>query len=201
VNSPTSNHIEDPTFWVPGAVGGHCSDGKLKANYSRVSEKITFLPSDVEADDSDPQTPTSPTSSNRSFTLSVNSIPIVRSDKHVVLTSTSPARPKVASMQAKLDHTKIDTSLYQQVKSTAKLIFSLSIRAVFRLQNSPQRHPSMASEDLRGTLHFSMLYDPIAGILTVRLIEVIFGFNEIPLTLIARFIGHASGSGLATARL
>ena len=30
----------------------------------------------------------------------------------------------------------------------------------------------MASEDLRGTLHFTMLYDPVAGILTVRLIEV-----------------------------
>lgn len=66
-------------------------------------------------DYSEPQSPTSPTSSNRSFALSVNSIPIVRSDKHVVLTSTSPARPKMASMQAKLDHTKIDTSLYQQV--------------------------------------------------------------------------------------
>lgn len=31
----------------------------------------------------------------------------------------------------------------------------------------------MASDDLRGTLHFTMLYDPIAGILNVRLIEVI----------------------------
>lgn len=29
----------------------------------------------------------------------------------------------------------------------------------------------MALEDLRGTLHFAMLYDPIAGILTVKLIE------------------------------
>lgn len=68
-------------------------------------------------DYSEPQSPNSPTSSNRSFALSVNSIPIVRSDKHVVLTSTSPARPKMASMQAKLDHTKIDTSLYQQVST------------------------------------------------------------------------------------
>lgn len=65
------------------------------------------------SDDSDPQTPTSPTSSNRSFALSVNSIAIARSDKHIVLTTTSPARPKMASMQAKLDHTKIDTSLYK----------------------------------------------------------------------------------------
>lgn len=35
-----------------------------------------------------------------------------------------------------------------------------------------KRHPSMASEDLRGTLQFTMLYDPIAGILNVRLVEV-----------------------------
>lgn len=35
-----------------------------------------------------------------------------------------------------------------------------------------KRNPSMASEDLRGTLQFTMLYDPIAGILNVRLIEV-----------------------------
>lgn len=67
-------------------------------------------------DSEPPQSPTSPTSSNRSFALSVNSIPIARSDKHVVLTTTSPARfGKVVSMQTKLDHTKIDTSLYQQV--------------------------------------------------------------------------------------
>lgn len=121
VSSPTSNHTEDPTFWVPGASGGQCSD----VHSGELSHPITFtcLSYNIsisvcfqwQADDSDPQTPTSPTSSNRSFTLSVNSIPIVRSDRHVVMTSTSPARPKVASMQAKLDHTKIDTSLYQQV--------------------------------------------------------------------------------------
>jgi hypothetical protein len=30
----------------------------------------------------------------------------------------------------------------------------------------------MAPDDVRGTLHFTMLYDPMAGILTIRLIEV-----------------------------
>lgn len=43
-----------------------------------------------------------------------NNVPIARANKHVVL-AMSPARPKVSSMQAKLDHTKIDTSLYEQV--------------------------------------------------------------------------------------
>ncbi|CRL02689.1 CLUMA_CG015761, isoform A [Clunio marinus] len=132
ISSPTSNHTEDPTFWVPAGTSGtgHCSD--------------------IHSDDSDAQTPTSPTSSNRSFALSNYSIPIVRSDKHIVLATTSPARPKMASMQAKLDHTKIDTSLYK---------------------NSPQKLPSLSSQESRGTLHFCMLYDPIAGILTIRLIE------------------------------
>lgn len=64
-----------------------------------------------------PGTPTSPTASHNSMALSVssnNTVPIARTDKHVVL-AMSPARPKVSSMQAKLDHTKIDTSLYEQV--------------------------------------------------------------------------------------
>jgi hypothetical protein len=43
---------------------------------------------------------------------------------------------------------------------------------LINFQNTVKRHPSMAAEDLRGTLHFTMLYDPIAGILNVRLIEV-----------------------------
>lgn len=64
-----------------------------------------------------PGTPTSPTGSHTSMALSVsssNTVPIARGDKHVVL-AMSPARPKVSSMQSKLDHTKIDTSLYDQV--------------------------------------------------------------------------------------
>lgn len=68
-------------------------------------------------DESMPCTPTSPTGSHISMALSVsssNTVPIARTDKHVVL-AMSPARPKVSSMQAKLDHTKIDTSLYEQV--------------------------------------------------------------------------------------
>lgn len=59
--------------------------------------------------------PESPTSSN-SYQPFSGPIPIARSEKHVVLTNSSPVRPKVASMQAKLDHTKIDSSLYQKVK-------------------------------------------------------------------------------------
>lgn len=51
-----------------------------------------------------------------------NTVPIARTDKHVVL-AMSPARPKVSSMQAKLDHTKIDTSLYEQVSKNNGIYF------------------------------------------------------------------------------
>jgi hypothetical protein len=101
--SPTSNN-DDPTFWVP-----HVTLQQQPSNLHGDQQ-----PSSDES--SVPQTPSSPTSSNRSIAgLSVTSIPIARSDKHIVLTCNSPARPKVSSMQQKLDHTKIDTSLYQEV--------------------------------------------------------------------------------------
>lgn len=78
----------------------------------------------VYTDDSLPGTPTSPTGSHASMAMSIgsgNTVPIARTDKHVVL-AMSPARPKVSSMQAKLDHTKIDTSLYEQVNTKPKAI-------------------------------------------------------------------------------
>ncbi|XP_075214201.1 synaptotagmin alpha [Lycorma delicatula] len=73
--------------------------------------------------------------------------PLVRNEKQVVLTTT---RPRVSSMQTKLDHTKIDTTLYQKPVQS--------------------RTPS-EPEDLRGSVHLTLTYDPAAGILTVRLIE------------------------------
>jgi hypothetical protein len=138
--SPTST--DDPTFWVPHFTMQQQPHGDQQASSDESSQ---------------PQTPSSPTSSNRSvagFSMASSSvaIPIARNDKHMVLTCSSPARPKVSSMQQKLDHTKIDTSLYQE-------------------QNSPTKTLSL-SEDPRGQIHITLVYDPIAGILTVRLIEV-----------------------------
>lgn len=77
-------------------------------------------------------------------------LPLARSDKYVILSTTNPTRPRVSSMHTKLDHTKIDTSLYQKVP--------------------PSRTPSLP-EDLRGSIQLTLTYDPAAGILTVRLIE------------------------------
>ncbi|KAK4879992.1 hypothetical protein RN001_008138 [Aquatica leii] len=67
-------------------------------------------------------------------------------DKHILLSNTSPVRPKLTSMQSKLDHTKIDYSLYQK--------------------ESPDE-----PENVRGSIHIIMSYDPVDEILTVRLVE------------------------------
>ena len=48
------------------------------------------------------------------------------------------------------------------------------------LQASPSRTPSLP-EDLRGSVQLTLTYDPAAGILTVRLIEVIL-LNTVPFT-------------------
>ncbi|XP_037927834.1 synaptotagmin-5 [Teleopsis dalmanni] len=133
--SPTSVTTDDPTFWVPPP--------------KTVQQQVS-----TSADESPPPTPTSPTGSLKSNTLSMsstNSVPIARSDKHVVL-GMNPIRPKVSSMNTKLDHTKIDMALYRN--------------------NSQQKNGSPdGSDEIRGNIHVSILYDPIAGILSVRLIE------------------------------
>lgn len=103
--SPVSAN-DDPTFWVP-----HVQRQVSNCPSAGCSDAVV-----TSADESMPATPTSPTGSHNSMALSIGSgtVPIARTEKHVVL-AMSPARPKVSSMQAKLDHTKIDTSLYENV--------------------------------------------------------------------------------------
>ncbi|XP_067002242.2 synaptotagmin-5 [Anabrus simplex] len=129
-SQPGSSHSpSDDKFWVP-------------PNLQRQASV------DTSGDDSlagTPCTPTAPPPFSESTTPVA--LPLARSDKHVVLSTT---RPRVSSMHTKLDHTKIDTSLYQKA--------------------SPSRTPSLPEEQ-RGSIHMSLTYDPAAGILTVRLIE------------------------------
>lgn len=103
--SPTSLKSEDadPAFWVPASV---------TASATAVQQQVSHT-----TEESAPPTPTSPTGSFKSNTLSycsTASVPIARSDKHVVL-AMHPSRPRVSSMNAKLDHTKIDMTLYRSV--------------------------------------------------------------------------------------
>lgn len=114
--SPTSLKSEDndPAFWVPASV---TSTAAIQQQVSNTTEE------------SAPPTPRSPTGSLKSNTLSycsTTSVPIARSDKHVVL-AMHPSRPRVSSMNAKLDHTKIDMTLYRSVSEEDFLILKSCI--------------------------------------------------------------------------
>ncbi|XP_037711168.1 synaptotagmin-5 isoform X1 [Drosophila subpulchrella] len=139
--SPTSLKSEDndPAFWVPASV---TSTAAIQQQVSNTTEE------------SAPPTPTSPTGSLKSNTLSycsTTSVPIARSDKHVVL-AMHPSRPRVSSMNAKLDHTKIDMTLY-------------------RSHSQPKTINPVSLNEVRGNLHVSIVYDPVGGLLNVRLLE------------------------------
>ncbi|XP_034100136.1 synaptotagmin-1 [Drosophila sulfurigaster albostrigata] len=143
--SPTSLKSEDadPAFWVPAST--------VTNTAAAVQQQVSNT-----TEESAPPTPTSPTGSLKSNTLSycstTSAVPIARSDKHVVL-AMHPGRPRVSSMNAKLDHTKIDMTLYRshsQPKSSS---------------------PSAVVNEVRGNLHVTLSYDPAAGLLNVRLLE------------------------------
>ncbi|XP_013099348.1 synaptotagmin-1 [Stomoxys calcitrans] len=134
--TPSSINTDDTSFWIPPP---------SKTIQQQVS---------TSADESPPSTPTSPTGSMKSNTFSITSctsVPIARNEKHVVL-AMGPTRPKVSSMNAKLDHTKIDMSLY-------------------RTKSLQKDSTKTTNEEMKGSIHVSIMYDPHAGILSVRLIE------------------------------
>jgi hypothetical protein len=62
---------------------------------------------------------------------------LARGDKHIVLSTTNPARPRVSSMHTKLDHTKIDTSLYQKVGLSSGKFHHFTINPL-----TPELNPS-----------------------------------------------------------
>ncbi|XP_018319644.1 synaptotagmin-1 [Agrilus planipennis] len=137
----------------PGSSKTLCSttsENKFWVPPSSIKRQNSVCQSDVEEGDisiEDCSGTGSPTSASSYQPVPFSGpIPLARNDKQIVLTSSSPIRPKVSSMQAKLDHTKIDTSLYQK--------------------DSP-----VETEEVRGSIHVNLVYDPIAGILTVHLVE------------------------------
>lgn len=138
--SPTSLKSEDadPAFWVPASV---------TASATAVQQQVSHT-----TEESAPPTPTSPTGSFKSNTLSycsTASVPIARSDKHVVL-AMHPGRPRVSSMNAKLDHTKIDMTLYRSVSIVRNIIsiyctYKTSIFSLLSTLNPSPHRPLLAS--------------------------------------------------------
>ncbi|KAF5286369.1 hypothetical protein FQR65_LT12663 [Abscondita terminalis] len=110
-------------------------------------EEESFCQSDIDKDDISLDH-----SAADSLVLTYNEHPIsppfafARDHKQILLSNTSPVRPKVTSMQSKLDHTKIDSSLYQK--------------------ESPDE-----LENVRGSIHIVLSYDPVDEILIVKLLE------------------------------
>lgn len=118
--SPISNvttNMDDPSFWVPHALGTQVQPPvEVQPVNLMVNTSYDNAVGTDGSDDSLPPTPTSPTESNRSInSMNSSNVPQARNEKHVLL-AMSPARPKVSSMQTKLDYTKIDTSLYVSMR-------------------------------------------------------------------------------------
>lgn len=114
--SPISNvttNMDDPSFWVPHALGTQVQPPvEVQPVSLMINTSYEAATATDGSDDSLPPTPTSPTESNRSVnSMNSSNVPQARNEKHILL-AMSPARPKVSSMQTKLDYTKIDTSLY-----------------------------------------------------------------------------------------
>lgn len=114
--SPISNvttNMDDPSYWVPHALGTQVQPPmEVQPSNLMINTCYEGTGATDGSDDSVPATPTSPTESNRSInSMNSSNVPQARNDKHILL-AMSPARPKVSSMQTKLDYTKIDTSLY-----------------------------------------------------------------------------------------
>lgn len=86
----------------------------------------------------------------------VGSIPIARTEKHVVLSTTSPAKPTTSTVKAK--NNQNDEKPEELVDAT-------------RPKRSSQVKLDLG-DDARGAIHITLNYDPGAGILNVKLIEV-----------------------------
>lgn len=101
--------------------------------------------------------------------IAVGSVPIARTDKHVVLSTTSPARPTTATVKAKNNQSKSSAGGggHEIVDGAADLL------------HSPVKIDS--DDESRGAIHLTLTHDPSAGILNVKLVEVntLFGFGVI----------------------
>lgn len=143
---------DDPPFWA--------SQGIYKTTQSTGQL--------IDSSDEEPPDDSADSSSSCKSVIAVGSVPIARTDKHVVLSTTSPAKPTTSTVKAKNNQQKsttdasgagdtLDTSASGGVAGGG---ISSSSSAKLEL-----------SEDSRGAIHLTLNYDPSAGILNVKLIE------------------------------
>ncbi|XP_055637715.1 synaptotagmin-5 isoform X2 [Toxorhynchites rutilus septentrionalis] len=125
---------DDPPFWA--------SQGLYKK-----SNGIGQL---IDSSDEAPEDSADSSSSCRSVIV-VGSVPIASTDKHVVFSTTSPAKPTTSTVKAK-NNRQDDAGEEPVVSSTQKIKID-------------------PGDDSRGSIHLALNYDPSAGILNVKLVE------------------------------
>lgn len=108
-------------------------------------------------------------SSSCKSVIAVGSVPIARTDKHVVLSTTSPAKPTTSMVKAKNNQQKSTTDA-SGAGDTLDTSASGGVAAGGISSSSSAKLE--LSEDSRGAIHLTLNYDPSAGILNVKLIEV-----------------------------
>uniref|UniRef100_A0A8D8KRI2 Synaptotagmin-9 n=1 Tax=Culex pipiens TaxID=7175 RepID=A0A8D8KRI2_CULPI len=134
---------DDPPFWASQGIY------KKPSNTGQLIDS-----SDEEAPDD-----SADSSSSCMSVIAVGSVPIARTDKHVVLSTTSPARPTTATVKAKNNQSKGSAggSGHEVVDGAADLL------------HSPVKIDS--DDESRGAIHLTLTHDPSAGILNVKLVE------------------------------
>ncbi|XP_055592712.1 synaptotagmin-2 [Uranotaenia lowii] len=108
----------------------------------------------IDSSDEDNPDDSADSSSSCKSVITVGPVPIARTDKHVVLTTTSPARPTTSTVKAK--NGKSSTSGEDKPDG---------------IQSSESALKLDPNDDSRGSIHLMLNYDPSAGILNVKLVE------------------------------
>lgn len=90
-------------------------------------------------------------------------MPIARTDKHVVLSTTSPAKPTTSTVKAKNN---------QQGSANASAAEDTLDAAASGTTGSSSPVKLEPGDDSRGAIHLMLNYDPSSGILNVKLVEV-----------------------------
>ncbi|XP_019932833.3 synaptotagmin-2 [Aedes albopictus] len=142
---------DDPPFWA--------SQGLYKTTHTNGQL--------IDSSDEEPPEDSADSSSSCKSVIAAGSVPIARTDKHVVLSVTSPAKPTTSTVKAKNNQPKsVDASGGEDTLDTSAsggaAAGGISASSSVKLE---------LGDDSRGAIHLTLNYDPSAGILNVKLIE------------------------------
>lgn len=138
---------DDPPFWASQGIYKNAqSCGQL-----------------IDSSDEEPPDDSADSSSSCKSVIAVGSVPIARTDKHVVLSTTSPAKPTTSTVKAKNNQQGPANGFASEDTLDA------STSGIAAAGNSLVKLEP--GDDSRGSIHLMLNYDPTAGILNVKLVE------------------------------